>query len=196
MPELLQQKAAHAYVSQSLDKLIVECNKEIDRQAKLNQISTGTTLSLLFAYKNQAVMKHIGDSRIYLERNAEWSQVTRDHTWEQQEISQGRDPKKDPAYNKKRGALVNALGAGITCYIDTQMMQMACGDRYLLCSDGFYHYVEPETDIKTVGESAQQIMEHMAEKIRKTPATDNFTAVLIINGVAKPETFAVNTVCL
>lgn len=182
LPEFLSQQAVHGYVSQSLDILIYECNQEILRKSVERRVSTGTTLSLLFACREQALLKHIGDSRIYLERNGEWTQITRDHTWEQQELDLGVDPKADADYMRKKGALTNALGARENCWVDTQVLQMAQGDRYLLCSDGFYWYIDPEQQMQERGR-AQLLLEEKAEQIRRTPAVDNFTAVLAVNGI-------------
>ncbi len=72
LPELLEKPEIHAYISQSLNQNILQWNHMIYQQSKRCFISTGTTLSLLFAYQNQAVLKQIGDSRIYLERDKEW----------------------------------------------------------------------------------------------------------------------------
>ena len=44
---------------------------------------------------------------------------------------------------------------------------------------GFYRYIHPETDLKDSEQTAQSILEDMAEKIQTTPANDNYTAILI-----------------
>ncbi len=182
LPGLLERQPMYAYLSQSLDELLDRCSREIFRHSRQVRISTGTTCSLLFACRGQALIKHVGDSRIYLKRDGEWLLLTRDHTWEQQELSEGRDPRADADYARKKGALVNAMGAVETCGIDTQMLQLAAGDCFLVCSDGFYRYLSLTEDMCQVGEEAQQVLEGMAEAIRTTPAADNFTAVLAING--------------
>lgn len=195
LPGLLANQAIHAYASQSLELLIQECNREILRQAESFGISTGTTLSLMFAYKGQALVKHVGDSRIYLERNGQWIQITKDHTWEQQEIDRGVDPRTDAGYESKKGALVNALGACENCWVDTQVLQMAEGDRYLICSDGFYRYIDPQQQMQDCTR-AQELLEEMAGKIRNTPAVDNFTAVLAINEALKRSLHETRTIRL
>lgn len=181
LPALLERQPVYAYVSRSLDELLTGCSREILRQSRQLQVSTGTTCSLFFSCGKQALIKHIGDSRIYLKRDGEWMQLTRDHTWEQQEISAGRDPKEDAHYARKKGALVNAMGAADTCSIDTQMLQLAEGDCYLLCSDGFYRYIPLSDGMCDMTGAAQEILERMADVIRTTPAADNFTAILAIN---------------
>ena len=181
MSVLLKEERVYTHISSSLDRLIEECNNDINEQARQMQISTGTTLSLLFAFKNQIIIKHIGDSRIYLNRENEWMQLTMDHTWEQFEYQRGNDPHNDPEYAKKKNALINALGSGGDCKTDTQILQVGENDRYLLCSDGFYRYLDPEKDMQIIDEEAQSYLNKMAEKIRQTEAKDNFTAVLVIN---------------
>jgi len=181
MPELLRDEQVYVWVSNDLDRLIEECNQIINEQARQMQISTGTTLSLLFAFQGRIIMKHIGDSRIYLNREEEWMQLTTDHTWEQLEWENGRDPHMDPDYAKKKNALINALGTGDGCVIDTQMLQMERQDQYLLCSDGFYRYLNPEEELPDCKEDAQAYLNKMAEIIRLTEARDNFTAVLVVN---------------
>lgn len=195
LERVLEQKAVLMYVSRSLDLLIRDCNEEILRQSHRCCVSTGTTLSLLFAYGGQALVKHVGDSRIYLERSGQWTQLTKDHTWEQQELDRGVDPKADVSYQQKKGALTNALGACEECRVDTQVLQTVQGDRYLLCSDGFYRYIDPENQMKEGG-SAQAVLEKKAGQIRATAAADNFTAVLAVNGNGEASRFSVRTVRL
>lgn len=181
MPELLRQDRVHLYISQSMDLLLEACNEEINRQAVIHQITTGTTVSLMFGYKNQAVIKHAGDSRIYLQRNGVWSQLTIDHTWEQQELLLGKNPKEDPHYEQKKNALTNALGAGEVCEISTIVLQMIPQDRYLICTDGFYKYIELGTYLpqRNIRIPLQQFMEQLAVKVKMSAALDNFTAILI-----------------
>lgn len=176
----LNEELVYSYISQSLDNLILKSNEDINLYAKTKNISTGTTLSLLVGYGNQAILKHIGDSRIYLKRNNEWLQLTQDHTWEQSEKDKGNNPFKDVDFKRKRGSLTNALGAGRKCKIDTQMMQMVKGDFYLICSDGFYRYANL-TDIDFTYKKSQEILLEFSKEISKTRADDNFTAILINN---------------
>lgn len=182
LPCILRQKEVFADISVSLEKLLLSSNEQINMEARREKVSTGTTISLLCAYKGWMVVKHVGDSRIYMKRQGMWSQLTRDHTWDQCELEQGRDPEADQDYTRKRGKLINAMGVGTTCRIDTQMVQMMIGDRYLLCTDGIYRYVDPVYDMEGLemhSDVSQFQLDQLAERIRRTAATDNFTAVLI-----------------
>ena len=182
LPCILRQKEVFVSISVSLENLLLSSNEQINTKARKEKVSTGTTLSLLCAYKGWIVVKHVGDSRIYMKRQGMWSQLTRDHTWDQCELEQGRNPEADHEYAGKRGKLINAMGVGSNCRIDTQMVQMTVGDRYLLCTDGIYRYVDPLYDmegLEVCSDVPQALLDQLGERIRRTAATDNFTAVLI-----------------
>ncbi len=195
LPQLLTGDAVQGMVSQSLDLVIQECHRIVWSRACERGVSSGTTLSLLFFYGGQILVKHIGDSRIYYERNGQWAQLTQDHTWEQQELERGADPTMDPGYLRKKGALVNALGACESCRIDTRILQMAEGDRYLVCSDGFYRYLDPGSRMREDGDP-QKLLEEKEREILLTPATDNYTAILAVNDGQRAGKGAVNTLRL
>jgi protein phosphatase len=181
MPILLSQELVYVRLSKSLDQVISQCNYGINELAKKRNISTGTTLTMIFVYMQQIIIKHVGDTRIYLNRNNEWILLTKDHTWEQQEYDKGVEPQKDPQYIMKKSALTNALGAGINCVIDTQILQRSKGDKYLLCSDGFYRYIDIESEPSTIPENAQDFLVKMENRIFQTDARDNYTAVLLMD---------------
>lgn len=180
MAGLLKGQEVLGGLSAGLENLLLHCHEEINAEAGRKNISTGTTLSLLCAYEGWILVKHAGDSRIYMRRQGQWSQLTRDHTWEQFEITQGRSPQADSDYRRKRGKLVNAIGAGGGCWLDTQIVQTAQGDRYFLCTDGVYRYMDPLTELDGQDSGgAQALAEAVALRIRKTAAADNFTAVYV-----------------
>ncbi len=179
LPQLLLQENVYEYVSQSLNHLFNFCNKEIVKQAKEGGISTGTTISLVFGYKDKVIIKHIGDTRIYLCREKIWIQLTRDHSWQQKEFEDGKNPKEDKEYSKKKNALTNALGVKENFYTDSKMLQLKEKDIYLLCSDGFYEYINPYTKLQDVNEP-QQILFIKEKELLQTPAKDNYTAVLFM----------------
>lgn len=180
-PCRLKERDVFVSLSADLDRLLQSCGSQIYRLAGTEHISTGTTLSLLCAYGGWGIVKHIGDSRIYMKRGRKWSQLTRDHTWEQYEMDRGRRPEEDAGYQRNRGKLVNAMGVGDSCYIETKIVQMAPEDRYLLCSDGIYRYLDPLYDMEELErdcQDAQTLLDRISARILRTDAMDNFTAVL------------------
>lgn len=179
LPLLLLQENVYEYVSQSLNHLFTFCNKEIVKQAKECGISTGTTISLVFGYRDKVIIKHIGDTRIYLYREQTWIQLTKDHSWQQKELENGKNPKEDKEYDRKKNALTNALGVKEDFHTDNKMLQLKAEDVYLLCSDGFYEYINPYTKLQEVNEP-QQILFVKEKELLQMSAKDNYTAVLFM----------------
>ena len=71
-----------------------------------------TTLTAMLWSGSQAALVHIGDSRAYLLRGGELSQLTQDHTYVQSLVDQGKLSPDEAASHPQRALLVRALGAG------------------------------------------------------------------------------------
>ena len=86
---------------------------------------------------------HIGDTRAYLLRGGELSQLTQDHTYVQSLVDQGKLAPDEAASHPQRALLVRALGAGAgQVEADLALRTALPGDRYLLCSDGLSAVVD------------------------------------------------------
>src|SRR5262249_56087345 len=92
----------------------------------------------------QLALVHIGDTRAYLLRGGELSQLTQDHTWVQAQVDQGKLGHHEAAVHPQRALLVRALGAGGQVEPDLALPTPLAGDPYLLSSDGLSSVVERE----------------------------------------------------
>lgn len=95
----------------------------------------GSTLSVIWFEGDIAYVAHIGDSRIYLFRDGEATQLTEDHTLynEYKKIDKDVDI-------RWRNMLVRCVGQCVGVAPDVSIIPVQEGDRFLLCSDGFYQY--------------------------------------------------------
>ena len=102
-----------------------------------------TTLTAMLWSGSQAALVHIGDSRAYLLRSGELTQLTHDHTYVQSLVDQGKLLPDDVASHPDRALLVRALGGGAgQVEADLALRTSLVGDRYLLCSDGLSAVVD------------------------------------------------------
>jgi PPM family protein phosphatase len=102
-----------------------------------------TTLTAMLRSGPQLALVHIGDTRAYLLRGGELSQLTRDHTYVQSLVDQGKLGPDEAASHPQRALLVRALGAGgHQVEADLALRTAIAGDRYLLCSDGLSAIVD------------------------------------------------------
>ena len=92
---------------------------------------------------------NIGDSRIYLLRNGELSQLTDDHSLPQELFRQGQLTEAEAAVDPRRNVVTRVLGPSFGEGPDMQNLVPYAGDRIVLCSDGLYNEVT-DADIATV----------------------------------------------
>ena len=81
-------------------------------------------------------MGHVGDSRAYLFRDGEISQLTNDHTFVQGLIDEGRITEAEARVHPHRNLILRAVDGIHDLEPDLFVLELVVGDRLLLCSDG------------------------------------------------------------
>jgi PPM family protein phosphatase len=105
----------------------------------------GTTLTALLWSGGTVAICHIGDSRAYLLRDADFRQITRDHTLVQSLVDDGRLSPAQAATHPQRSLVMRALQSGTEAEPDLSIIEAKPGDRYMLCSDGLSDVVTEAT---------------------------------------------------
>jgi len=142
----------------------------------------GTTVSAILRSGSQVVIAHIGDSRIYLLRDGTLKQITADHTFVQRLVDSGRITPEEAAVHPRRSVLMRVLGdVDAAPEIDTTVLDVLPGDRWLLCSDGLSSYVSDEKIAHAL--TAQTAVKDAADRLVKESldqgAPDNVTVVIV-----------------
>jgi protein phosphatase len=139
----------------------------------------GTTLTAVLFSGSKIGMVHIGDSRAYLLRNGEFAQITKDDTYVQMLVDEGRISPEEASSHPQRSLLTRALD-GRDIDPEYSVRQVLKGDRYLLCSDGLSGVVSAET----IGESMRDILdprvcvERLVQLALRGGGPDNITVVV------------------
>ncbi|BBY44953.1 PP2C family protein-serine/threonine phosphatase [Mycolicibacterium celeriflavum] len=123
----------------------------------------GTTLTAILFAGNRLGLVHIGDSRGYLLRDGELTQITKDDTFVQTLVDEGRITAEEAHSHPQRSLIMRAL-TGHEVEPTLIMREARAGDRYLLCSDGLSDPVSHDTilealQISDVAESADRLIE-------------------------------------
>jgi PPM family protein phosphatase len=92
----------------------------------------------------RAAIGHVGDSRVYLYRGGELRQLTDDHSWVGEQIRSGVMTDADARRHPWRNVVTRAIAGGTDPEVDVIELDMAPGDRLLLCSDGLSGVVSTE----------------------------------------------------
>ena len=122
----------------------------------------GTTLTAILFAGNRLGLVHIGDSRGYLLRDGELAQITKDDTFVQTLVDEGRITAEEAHSHPQRSLIMRAL-TGHEVEPTLIMREARAGDRYLLCSDGLSDPVSHDTILEAlqidVAESADRLIE-------------------------------------
>jgi len=139
----------------------------------------GTTLTAVLFSGSKFGMVHIGDSRAYLLRNGEFAQITKDDTYVQMLVDEGRVSPEEASSHPQRSLLTRALD-GRDIDPEYSVRQVLKGDRYLICSDGLSGVVSADTIAQTMREIAdpQACVERLVQLALRGGGPDNITVVI------------------
>lgn len=148
-----------------LDNAVAEGNSAIAAHVEADPEleGMGTTLTAILFAGNRLGLVHIGDSRGYLLRDGELTQITKDDTFVQTLVDEGRITAEEAHSHPQRSLIMRAL-TGHEVEPTLIMREARAGDRYLLCSDGLSDPVSHDTilealQIPDVAESADRLIE-------------------------------------
>lgn len=139
----------------------------------------GTTLTAVLFSGSKIGMVHIGDSRAYMLRDGEFNQITKDDTYVQMLVDEGRISPEEASSHPQRSLLTRALD-GRDIDPEYSVRQVLPGDRYLICSDGLSGVVSAETIAETMKEfvDPQQCVERLVQLALRGGGPDNITVVV------------------
>lgn len=154
----------------------------VDRSSVDPQLhGLGTTCIALMRSGNKLALVHIGDSRAYVLRGGELTQVTTDHSFVQYLIETGQITPEEAETHPQRSVVLRVLGdseGDVT--LDESLREAVVGDRWLLCSDGLSGVVSPETILETLAsvDDPGQCAEDLVQLALRAGGPDNITVVI------------------
>ena len=140
----------------------------------------GTTLDVCFIYNNKVYIGHVGDSRIYRIRGNNVRKLTKDHSYVQQLVEDGKITRQEAQHHPKKNMLTKALGCTNYVEPDIRARNIEKQDVLLMCSDGLTNMVEEETIYKIVKENPETAPEKLVELANDAGGYDNITVITII----------------
>jgi protein phosphatase len=139
----------------------------------------GTTVTGLFWQGERVSIVHVGDSRAYLLRDGELTQLTHDHTYVQTLVDAGRISEDEAATHPRRNLLMRALDGVNPVEPDLSVREARVGDRYLLATDGLTGVTTPDELATILAEGEPTItVTRLVELALERGAPDNVTVVV------------------
>jgi PPM family protein phosphatase len=139
----------------------------------------GTTLTATLFSGSKLGLVHIGDSRAYLLRDGEFMQITKDDTYVQMLVDEGRISPEEASSHPQRSLLTRALD-GRDIDPEYSIRQVLPGDRYLICSDGLSSVVSADTIGATLRDyrDPQECVERLVGLALRGGGPDNVTVIV------------------
>lgn len=122
-----------------------------------------------------AVIGHVGDSRVYRLRDGALAQMTVDHSMAAQLEASGIKPDANFAW---RHVVTRALGTQ-TAEPEVQSAAIACGDVFLLCSDGLSEVLDHARIAELLAAPAEAACCALVDAAYAAGSRDNITAVVV-----------------
>lgn len=186
-------------IDRQVDLLILKINEKIlEYSGKINA-RVGTTLSMLFIFKDRYIIKHIGDSRIYIMNGCYIKQMTEDHSWVAQQVREGKLSSEAAKVHPKRHILEKCLGVSADISIFEYSDYVHQDDLFLLCSDGFYNHLKEDEIMEAIQEylakddgEIQDVVKSLLDKIMDRGARDNISLIIVQQDYSEAEKEAVS----
>jgi len=141
-----------------------------------------TTVAAVLVDGDIANLAHVGDSRIYLWNGESIEQLTRDHSWVNEQIENGAISPEQARSHPLRNVVTRALGGRADLVVDIQSRRMAPGDMLLLCSDGLTTMIPDDGIARILRESDGDVARAttaLVSEANERGGEDNITVVLL-----------------
>lgn len=153
---------------------------------QVGEEKVGTTLVAAVIHGDALHWVSVGDSRLYLWRNGQLTQLSEDHIYANdldRDAANGNISREDAENHPERRSLTSYLGLIPLELIDhnPELFPLFAGDRLLLCSDGLYAALEEIEIAPLFYREAQQTAEDLIALVlaKDRPNQDNLTAAIL-----------------
>lgn len=171
-----------------LKAAFVLANRRVGAEIHRNEAYTGmaTTAVAVLIDGAASVAAHTGDSRLYRLRGDRLQQVTRDHSWVEEQVQAGLLSVEAARAHPWRNVVTRALTGGNDPEVELTSLTLEPGDRLLLCSDGLSGVVTAD-DIRTLlatPATLDESCQRLVDRANEAGGPDNITVVAVQIDVA------------
>ena len=165
-----------------LDSALVAANIEVYDMAEENPelLGMGTTVVCAVVREGTAFIAHAGDSRAYLLKDNELTQVTTDHSVVQNLVNEGKITKEEAQHHPQKNLITRAIGVDKDIEIDFDEAELGDGEYLILCTDGLTNYVSDDELMDALSDGKYYAYaDRLVNKANNNGGGDNVTVVAI-----------------
>jgi protein phosphatase len=141
----------------------------------------GTTATALVLMPQRYLIGQVGDSRAYLLRDGELSQLTKDHSYVQEQVDAGLLTPEQARVHPYSNVITRCVGASVDVTADIYFGTLREGDVMLLASDGLTGMLEDEQLVRILqGDGGpEKWVDRMIAEANRRGGLDNITAIVV-----------------
>jgi protein phosphatase len=158
------------------DRTIAESDKQ----------GMGTTVSAIIVAGARYLIGQVGDSRVYLLRDGALRQLTKDHSYVQEQVDAGLLTPEQARYHPYSNVITRCVGASEEVEPDTFAGELRLGDVFLIASDGLTGMVDDRRlqQLLLSRASAGRVVDALIAEANYRGGLDNITAIVVqITGI-------------
>lgn len=160
-----------------------EANRGIHERmlAEADKRGMGTTASVLMLSDNRYLIGQVGDSRIYLLRNGTLQQLTKDHSYVQEQVDAGLLTPEQARHHPYGNVITRSVGASVDVAVDIFEGEMFPGDIFLVASDGLTGMVDDRRlqQLLLARSGPGRIVDACIAEANGRGGVDNITAIIV-----------------
>ncbi len=148
---------------------------EVDKQGM------GTTASVLVISGAKYLIGQVGDSRVYLLRDGALTQLTKDHSYVQEQVDAGFLTPEQARYHPYSNVITRCVGASPDVEPDVYRGEVRTGDLFLVASDGLTGMVDDRRLGQLLGSRAEpdRKVQALISEANGRGGLDNITAIIV-----------------
>jgi PPM family protein phosphatase len=170
---------AHSRVARALR----DANRAVYERTRTerDKLGMGSTVSALLLSENKYIVGHVGDSRIYIVRDAGMHQLTRDHSLVQEQVDAGLLTPEQARRHPQSNVITRCVGMADDIDPDVFSGEAQIGDTFLLASDGLTGMIEDRRIQQLLVSRAkpERIVDALIQEANMNGGNDNITAVVV-----------------
>jgi serine/threonine protein phosphatase PrpC len=171
-----------AEIAKRMAEAIEAANVEVHAQASSDRAKTGmgTTLVAAVLKGDDLYVANVGDSRAYLVREQSIEQITKDHSWVNEQVQAGIITEQEAREHLYRNIITRSLGTKPDVDIDFFQRKVHPGDVLVLCCDGLSNEVEDNEITPIVSATdPQEAAQKLIDLANQRGGPDNITAIVV-----------------
>jgi serine/threonine protein phosphatase PrpC len=181
LPELAGEPVLAETPAELLRETIESINRRIFEIQQATGSDLGTTLTVALVRDDLALIANVGDSRTYLWRDSQLTQITTDHSLVAQLVEAGALEPDEIYTHPDKSAIYRSLGHAPEVEVDLFEQPLEPADWLVLCCDGVWEMLRPDgiEEVLLLEPEPQRACDELVRRANLAGGEDNISSVIV-----------------